>query len=161
MTKKEIFIECGELKTDVDGNAVGVVASTATRVVSKILDVNKYATKKTIAQGLLDVALLTTNANHLKYILRVGEKHEFYTLMLTLISISIILQLIVAILFVIIGGLNINKIRDHRAALVLNDIILIFIFLISVVNIIISGFGFEYSNQPLTLISDIDPNRKS
>lgn len=64
-------------------------------------------------------------------------------------------------MFVIIGGLNINKSRDHRAALVLNDIILVFIFLISVVNIIISGFGFEYSNQPLTLISDIDPIRKT
>lgn len=58
----------------------------------KTLDANKYATKKTIAQGLLDVALLTANASQLKYILQVGEKHEFYTLMLTLIIISIILQ---------------------------------------------------------------------
>lgn len=61
-------------------------------LLQKSLDVNKYATKKTIAQGLLDVALLTANASQLKYVLQVGEKHEFYTLMLTLISISIILQ---------------------------------------------------------------------
>lgn len=58
----------------------------------KSLDANKYATKKTIAQGLLDVALLTANASQLKYVLQVGEKHEFYTLMLSLISISIVLQ---------------------------------------------------------------------
>ncbi|KAJ8939091.1 hypothetical protein NQ314_011245, partial [Rhamnusium bicolor] len=58
----------------------------------KTLDVNKYATKKTIAQGLLDVALLTANASQLKYVLQVGEKHEFYTLMLALITISIVLQ---------------------------------------------------------------------
>ena len=58
----------------------------------KSLDANKYATKKTIAQGLLDVALLTANASQLKYVLQVGEKHEFYALMLTLISISIVLQ---------------------------------------------------------------------
>lgn len=64
------------------------------------------------------------------------------------------LQLIVAILFVLIGGLNINKNKDHSAAVILNDIILIFIFLISIINIIISGFGLEYSNQPLKLISD-------
>lgn len=58
----------------------------------KALDANKYATKKTIAQGLLDVALLTANASQLKYVLQVGEKHEFYTLMLSLIIISIVLQ---------------------------------------------------------------------
>lgn len=68
-------------------------------------------------------------------------------------TLSFLFQLIVAILFVIIGGLNINKERDQRAAIVLNDSILIFIFLISVVNIVISGFGLEYSNQPLKLIS--------
>lgn len=56
------------------------------------MDTNRYATKKTIAQGMLDIALLTANASQLKYILQVGEKHEFYTLMLTLISISIVLQ---------------------------------------------------------------------
>lgn len=82
------------------------------------MDANRYATKKTIAQGMLDIALLTANASQLKYILQVsgsihfkclmitrfqficdfsfifqvGNKHEFYTLMLTLISISIIMQ---------------------------------------------------------------------
>lgn len=60
----------------------------------------------------------------------------------------------VAILFVIIGSLDINKKRDHTAAIVLNDIILIFVFLISIDNIIISGFGMEYSNQPLKLINE-------
>ncbi|XP_031329349.1 ninjurin-2 isoform X3 [Photinus pyralis] len=132
-----------------DGNVV--VAGVQ---ILKTLDANRYATKKTIAQGLLDVALLTANASQLKYVLQVGKQHEFYTLMLSLIIVSIVLQLIVAILFVIIGGLNINKTRDHTAALVLNDVILIFVFLISLINIIISGFGIEYSNQPLRLISE-------
>ncbi|XP_045470231.1 ninjurin-2-like isoform X4 [Harmonia axyridis] len=119
-------------------------------IIEKTLDPNKYATKKTIAQGLLDVALLTANASQLKYILQVGPKHEFYTLMLSLIIVSIILQLAVAILFVIIGGMNINKERNKKAALILNDIILVFIFLIAIVNILISGFGMEFSSQPLT-----------
>lgn len=60
----------------------------------KQLDANSYATKKTIAQGLLDVALLTANASQLKYILQVGEQHDFYSLMLGLIITSIILQVI-------------------------------------------------------------------
>ncbi len=42
---------------------------------------------------MLDVALLTANASQLKYVLQVGEEnHPFYTLMLTLIIISIVLQ---------------------------------------------------------------------
>lgn len=56
------------------------------------MDANRYATKKTIAQGMLDIALLTANASQLKYILQVGRQHEFYTLMLILISVSIIMQ---------------------------------------------------------------------
>lgn len=61
-------------------------------VIQKPLDANRYATKKTIAQGMLDIALLTANASQLKYILQVGQRHEFYSLMLGLITTSIILQ---------------------------------------------------------------------
>lgn len=72
------------------------------------------------------------------------------------------LQFAVAIMFVIIGGLNINKERDHRAAIILNDMILLLIFLISIINIIISGFGLDYASQPLKLIdppvSKVDKN---
>ncbi|XP_058116000.1 ninjurin-2 [Anopheles ziemanni] len=123
--------------------------------VLKSMDANRYATKKTIAQGMLDIALLTANASQLKYILQVGEKHEFYGLMLTLISISIILQMLVGILFVVIGSLNINRKPDQTAAIVLNDIILVLIFVISLINVIISGFGIEYSSQPLRLLDRV------
>lgn len=58
----------------------------------KAMDANRYATKKTIAQGMLDIALLTANASQLKYILQVGEQHQFYKLMLILISLSIVMQ---------------------------------------------------------------------
>ncbi|XP_037956170.1 ninjurin-2 isoform X4 [Teleopsis dalmanni] len=119
----------------------------------KAMDANRYATKKTIAQGMLDIALLTANASQLKYILQVGEQHQFYKLMLILISLSIVLQLLVGIFFVIIGSLNINKKEEQTAAIILNDIILVVVFLISIINVIISGFGIEYSSQPLRLIA--------
>ena len=41
---------------------------------------------------MLDVALLTANASQLKYVLTAGDRHPFYDLMLSLIIISIILQ---------------------------------------------------------------------
>ena len=37
------------------------------------LNANRYATKKTIAQGMLDIALLASNASQLKYVLTVSK----------------------------------------------------------------------------------------
>jgi hypothetical protein len=112
----------------------------------KSLDANKYATKKTIAQGLLDVALLTANASQLKYVLQVGEKHEFYILMLCLISISIVLQVVAAILCVILGTtLNLNKEGDHQNADRANNVVLCINIVLMAVNILISSFEMKES----------------
>lgn len=107
----------------------------------KGLDANRYATKKTVAQGMLDIALLTSNASQLKYVLQVGPKHEFYTILLVLISISIALQVVSAIVAVLLGFIfNINHQPDHRKAELLNNISLAFKVLSITVNIIISIF---------------------
>ncbi|XP_025201362.1 ninjurin-2-like isoform X3 [Melanaphis sacchari] len=113
---------------------------------AKPLDVNRYATKKTIAQGMLDIALLTANANQLKYILQVGEKHEFYKPLLVLIAMSIFLQVLVGGIFLVVGGLDIKKEKDQRKCLILNDVSVIMVFLITTINITISGFGFDVSS---------------
>merc|ERR1711978_835715 len=73
------------------------------------LNTNRYATKKTIAQGMLDIALLSTNAAQLKYILTVGEEHEYYLPMLILIVASIVLQVLNGLAQVLMGLLNLDK----------------------------------------------------
>lgn len=55
---------------------------------------NGFATRKTLAQGMLDLALLTANAAQLKRIMYTGPAHQFYTLLMTLIIISISLQVV-------------------------------------------------------------------
>merc|ERR1711953_747564 len=76
----------------------------------KTLDANRYATKKTIAQGMLDVALLTANASQLKNVLQVGEdNHPFYHLMLSLIIISMILQALNGVVLLFIGPLKMGR----------------------------------------------------
>ena len=64
----------------------------------KKFDANRYATKKTIAQGMLDVALLTSNASHLKSVLQ-NDNHPFFGLSVFLICISMLLQVRVFHLF--------------------------------------------------------------
>ncbi|XP_068620550.1 ninjurin-2-like [Battus philenor] len=109
----------------------------------KGLDANRYATKKTVAQGMLDIALLTSNASQLKYVLQVGQKHEFYTLLVILISVSIVLQ--VAMGFVL---LTLNLLRDcrfheprHRSsALTINYATTGVAFIVTVLNVLVSAF---------------------
>ncbi|XP_046805888.1 ninjurin-1 isoform X3 [Lucilia cuprina] len=110
----------------------------------KGMDANRYATKKTIAQGMLDIALLTANASQLKYILQVGEQHQFYKLMLILISLSIVLQICAGLLLMIQSLVSIHKGKTERkVADVLNHVINGFIFLSVFVDVIKMNFGLD------------------
>lgn len=64
------------------------------------------------------------------------------------------LQVLVGIMFLVIGALNINKDKDKRRADILNDLILIMVFIISVTNVVIAGFGMDNASRPLRLLSD-------
>lgn len=57
-----------------------------------LLNPNTYASKKSLAQGMLDLALLSTNAAQLKLILSNWEQQEFNTFLLWLVATSIVLQ---------------------------------------------------------------------
>lgn len=112
------------------------------------LNLNSYATKKTIAQAILDLALLAANASQLKFILSVGEKHEFYHIILWLVVASIILQVIQAIICIILGlVLNINQVDEQKAADIVNNICLCVVVLIVAVNVIISGFDMRATDE--------------
>ncbi|XP_063830420.1 ninjurin-2 isoform X2 [Ostrinia nubilalis] len=116
-----------------------VVGRNELSAIVKGLDANRYATKKTVAQGMLDIALLTSNASQLKYVLQVGPKHEFYTLLVVLISISIVLQVVSAIVALVLSSIfNINHQPDHRKAEILNNTSLAFKVMSITLNIIIS-----------------------
>ncbi|XP_020715354.1 ninjurin-2 isoform X3 [Ceratitis capitata] len=112
----------------------------------KAMDANRYATKKTIAQGMLDIALLTANASQLKYILQVGEQHQFYKLMLIMISLSIVLQVIAGSLMVILAVIGIHKSKFQRSiAEKLNHIVNGIIFISVFCDIIKMNFGLDPS----------------
>lgn len=56
-----------------------------------IPDVNTYQNKKTVAQGMMDLALFSANANQLRYVVE-SINHPYYYSGIVLISISLIFQ---------------------------------------------------------------------
>lgn len=91
---------------------------------------NLYATKKTVAEGMLDVALFLANVTHMKTVIEQGAGYRYscnsqittedlsghlykklffllfsryYIAVLTLISFSLILQIVAGVLIIIIG----------------------------------------------------------
>ncbi|KAG8199890.1 hypothetical protein JTE90_015880 [Oedothorax gibbosus] len=105
------------------------------------IDVNLYATKKSVAQGMMDIALLTANASQLKYILKEGEDSRFYFVNVICIGISIALQLIVGVLLILNTRYNINLVSHQSRAELVNNLTIIGIFLITVSNVFVSAFG--------------------
>lgn len=61
--------------------------------------------------------------------------------------------MLVGLMYVVVGSLNINRTKEQRVAIILNDMILVMSLVISLINIIISGFGMEHSSQPLRLLN--------
>lgn len=55
------------------------------------------ARKKTMVQGMIDVALLSSNIGHLRDILDAGPEHKYYELSTYLISGSILLQMLIGV----------------------------------------------------------------
>lgn len=57
---------------------------------------------------MLDVALLMANASQLKAVMEQGPDFTFYVPLITLISISLILQIIVGVLLIFIGKFRVS-----------------------------------------------------
>ncbi|KAM7378220.1 hypothetical protein PAMA_013222 [Pampus argenteus] len=107
------------------------------------LNMNLYATKKTAAEGMLDIALFLANITHMKTVIEQGAGYRYYIAVLTLISISLALQIVAGILIIIIARRDINDEANQKRMDSLNNIITVIVFLIFITNIFIPVFGME------------------
>ncbi|XP_077450398.1 ninjurin-2-like isoform X4 [Stigmatopora argus] len=107
------------------------------------LNMNLYATKKTAAEGMLDVALFLANITHMKTVIEQGAGYRYYAAVLTLISFSLVLQIVAGILIIIIARRDLNDEANHKRLDSLNNSLTVVIFLVSVTNVFISVFGME------------------
>lgn len=112
-----------------------------------IPDVNVYQQKKNLAQGMMDLALLSANANQLRYVLESYSRHPYFYFSLTFISTSIICQVAVGIGLIWKSRYNIKNQDDFCKADRINNMVTIGIFIITLVNVLISAFGVAEPSQ--------------
>ncbi|XP_055536169.1 ninjurin-A-like [Wyeomyia smithii] len=106
-----------------------------------IPNVNTYQQKKNLAQGMMDLALVSANANQLRYVLESFKRHPYYYFSLIFISVSLVIQIVVGIGLIMNSRYNVNDKREICKANKINDLVTIGIFLITLVNVLISAFG--------------------
>ncbi|KAF7269223.1 ninjurin A [Rhynchophorus ferrugineus] len=106
-----------------------------------IPDLNVYQHKKTLAQGMMDLALFSANANQLRYVLETFNTHPYYYPSLILISISLLLQVAVGIGLIWNATYNVKDQKHLCIANKINNFTIIGVFLVTVINVFISAFG--------------------
>lgn len=107
-----------------------------------IPDVNVYQQKKNLAQGMMDLALISANANQLRYVLEASnEGHPYYYFSVIFISFSLFLQVAVGIGLILNSRYNVKNQDDICKADKINNMTIIGIFLITIVNVFIASFG--------------------
>uniref|UniRef100_A0A8C6UPP6 Ninjurin 2 n=1 Tax=Neogobius melanostomus TaxID=47308 RepID=A0A8C6UPP6_9GOBI len=117
------------------------------------LNMNQYATKKTAAEGMLDIALFLANITHMKTVIEQGAGYRYYAAVLTLISFSLALQMVAGVLIVIIGRRNLNNSSLQKRLDYLNNVTTAIVFVTTGLNFFISTFG-------ITLINFNDNSKK-
>ncbi|KMQ91463.1 ninjurin-1-like isoform x1 protein [Lasius niger] len=104
-------------------------------------DVNVYQHKKTLAQGMMDLALLSANANQMRYVLQTDGRHPYFYPSLTMISMSLFLQIAVGIGLIWNSVYNVKEHEQMCKANKANNWTVIGIFLVTILNVFISSFG--------------------
>uniref|UniRef100_W5L1S6 Ninjurin 1 n=1 Tax=Astyanax mexicanus TaxID=7994 RepID=W5L1S6_ASTMX len=107
------------------------------------MDMNHYATKKSAVQSMLDVALLMANSSQLKTVLYEGPEYRFYIPLITLITLSITLQVIVGLLLIFIVKYNLNDMRKQPKLNMMNNVTTVLVFFIVLINVFITALGFD------------------
>uniref|UniRef100_A0A8D2FUC9 Ninjurin 2 n=1 Tax=Theropithecus gelada TaxID=9565 RepID=A0A8D2FUC9_THEGE len=108
---------------------------------SQPVNLNHYATKKSVAESMLDVALFMSNAMRLKAVLEQGPSSHYYITLVTLLSLSLLLQVAIGVLLVVIARLNLNEVEKQWRLDQLNNVATVLVFFTVVINVFITAFG--------------------
>ncbi|XP_060655059.1 ninjurin-B [Drosophila nasuta] len=99
---------------------------------------NNYATSKNVAEGLMDIALLSANANQLRFLITYNHEASTYYYSLALVILSLVLQVLVGI--VLIFKRRLKHCRQSRHYVRTNEVLIMGVFLITVINVLLAAF---------------------
>ncbi|XP_015438004.1 PREDICTED: ninjurin-2-like [Dufourea novaeangliae] len=102
---------------------------------------NTYAAKKTVAQGMMDVALITANANQMRYLIEYQRDSPTFYVILSLIIISLMLQIAVGVSLIFKGRFDIKGQSKSLNARRINNYVVVGVFLITIINVFIAAFS--------------------
>ncbi|XP_015125826.1 ninjurin-1 [Diachasma alloeum] len=100
-----------------------------------------YAAKKTVAQGMMDVALITANANQLRYLVEYQRESPTFWFIVSLITISLSLQVAVGVSLIFKGRFDIKGKSRSPQALRINNYVVVAVFLITIINVFVAAFS--------------------
>lgn len=104
-------------------------------------NMSQYLQKKSMAQGMMDLALLSANTNQLRYILDSRSENAYFSVSLTLIMSSLVLQIVVGMMLVWNSQYNVQRKSGFASADRINNLSVFGIFLITLINVFVSTFG--------------------
>ncbi|XP_065305652.1 ninjurin-2-like [Dermacentor albipictus] len=107
---------------------------------------NWYAAKKSVSEGLFDVALLSANGAQLKHVLQLGRGFDFYTPVLLLVSLSIGLQVIQMGLLVVVGFLDLSKECHQRRVELLTNVATVIATVVAMINVVAASFNLRHED---------------
>ncbi|XP_050073007.1 ninjurin-B-like [Anopheles maculipalpis] len=104
-------------------------------------ELSSFVQKKSFAQNMMDIALLSANTNQLRYVIDLGDKHPYYMTSLLLIIVSLVMQIVVGLSMVYLNRYNMKNKREMKAASHMNNLSVAGVFLVTLVNVFISTFN--------------------
>lgn len=99
---------------------------------------------------MMDIALITANANQLRYIIEFNSGSKTYYLNLCLITISLLLQVAVGISLIFKGRMDLRGESHHANAKRINNYVVVGIFLVTIINVFIASFTITGNNAAVT-----------
>lgn len=97
----------------------------------------------------MDIALITANANQLRFIIEYNRDSPTYIVALLLIAISLILQLAVGIFLIFKGRYDMKGEEKFKHANTMNNYVVGGVFLITIVNVFVAAFSMNPSQPNL------------
>ncbi|XP_076861437.1 ninjurin-2 isoform X1 [Brachyhypopomus gauderio] len=107
------------------------------------LNMNHYATKKSVAESMLDVALLMANASQLKAVLEQGPEFKYYITVVVLIAVSLFFQILAGVFFILMARKDLNDVANQRSLNIMNNVATALVFFTAIINIFITAFGVQ------------------